>query len=259
MRPGGIPVQEGARVASPFGEFERSWRRRFSQFAARFDDDASIAGWSRGGLQARLRLFRRVWSGERPGSLWLDIGCGAGTYTRLLEERGLHVMALDYSVPSLQKAVLRSPATIRWAAADATSLPLRSGIAEGALCLGVLQAVSHPQPLVAELARVLAPGGRLHLDALNALCLPHAGEQLWRRLTGKPRHLRYQYPGALRATLAEAGLRVVAFHWLPLLPGRLGRFQLWLESAPARLLLRFVPGFGALLSHSFLIEAERLP
>ena len=68
-------------------EFEKRWRGRFEDFGAQGDDDASIAGWSSTGLDARRRNFARLWRPGRPGARWLDVGCGAGTYTRLPGER----------------------------------------------------------------------------------------------------------------------------------------------------------------------------
>jgi len=72
------------------------------------DDDAGIAGWTTSGLATRFRAFQRAWQRPpRPG-MWLDIGCGAGTYTRFLVDEGLDVVGVDYSLPSLQKARERS-------------------------------------------------------------------------------------------------------------------------------------------------------
>src|SRR5688572_17722623 len=87
--------------------FERAWRKRFEGFAERNDDEAGIAGWTNSGLQTRLRRFAALWRVPTPGQRWLDAGCGAGTYTRLLEEHGLEVVGVDYSLTSLRKARAR--------------------------------------------------------------------------------------------------------------------------------------------------------
>lgn len=47
-------------------------------------------------------------AGAPKGALWLDIGCGAGTYTRMLASEGLRVIGIDYSLPSLVKACKRT-------------------------------------------------------------------------------------------------------------------------------------------------------
>ena len=145
-------------------DFELEWRRRFIEFADLRDDDAGIAGWSTTGLDARFRFFRRVWRGASPGSVYADVGCGAGTYTRWLDEQGISVVGVDYSQPALQKAMARTRAGIPFCSADATRLPFATASLDGVLCLGVLQAVHASEPLVRELARVIRQGGRLWIE-----------------------------------------------------------------------------------------------
>ena len=81
--------------------------------------------------------------------------------------RGLRTIGLDYSQPTLAKARARLPADIVLVAGDATQLPFADDTFDGALCFGVLQAVSDSAPSSVRLARVLAPGALLWIDALN--------------------------------------------------------------------------------------------
>ena len=225
------------------------------------DDDAGIAGWTPTGLETRVRQFRVLWDAEpKPSGLWLDIGCGAGTYTRLLHEQGHRAIGLDYAVPSLHKARERTERRgdqLEWVSADILQLPLRDAVADGILCFGVMQALSEPGPALAELHRVLRPGGELWVDALNARCAPTRVAEWRRRRSGHPAHLRYDAPDAFREMVSEAGLRVHSQHWLPILPGRFQRWQWMLETPGTRgFLQRFQP-IGALLSHSLIVRAFR--
>ena len=235
--------------------FEQRWRRRFERYAGMRDDDAGIAGWSTTGLAARVRHFARNWGGAAPGSLWADLGCGAGTYTRMLAGQGLRVVGTDYSGPTLAKAASRGGA-VGWVQADVTRLPFASGALDGALCFGVMQALSSSVPAFAEIARVVRPGGQLWVDALNRWCLPHLTAMLWRRLRGRAYHLRYESPWRLRRSARALGLQEVRILWLPILPGRLQRWQPLVESQPFVAALRIVPLLGALLSHSFVLVAR---
>src|SRR5437868_2953542 len=126
------PSSEPART-----RFEEQWRERFMEFATQREDDAGIAGWSLSGLETRFRFFRRLWSGAAPGSLYLDVGCGAGTYTRWLSDQGLQVVGLDYSQPTLKKARQRMSPGIPLCAGDATRLPFADASFDGGLCAGV--------------------------------------------------------------------------------------------------------------------------
>ena len=54
--------------------------------------------------RAGFRFFRGLWQDPPAGSRYLDVGCGAGTYSRWLAARGLEVIGIDYSQPTLVKA-----------------------------------------------------------------------------------------------------------------------------------------------------------
>ena len=238
--------------------FEEQWRERFVEFATEREDDAGIAGWSLSGLETRFRFFRRLWHGAAPGSSYLDVGCGAGTYTRWLAEQGLQVIGLDYSQPTLKKARQRISPGIPLCAGDATRLPFADASFDGALCFGVLQAVSDSASVVRELARILKPGGDLWIDALNGSGVAARFEKARLRLKGKGMHLRYELYGHLTRMLSSSGFCEPTLHWLPIAPSRIHWLQPLIESRLAR---RAFAGFapaGALLSHSFAFHARRL-
>lgn len=238
--------------------FEQRWRRRFIERGTLMNDDAGIAGWTSTGLETRVRQFRWLWR-KYPGKQgnWLDIGCGAGTYTRLLHEEGRTVLGLDYSSPSLAKARERSPANMQWLAANVYHLPLQDKYAAGALCFGVMQALDSSEPAIKEIARVIEPDGEVWLDALNADCLPTRWSQWRRRRKGLQPHLRYESVKKLTAAIGEAGLTVTGIEWLPILPARLSRFQAIFENSACRFVLNHLPILGALISHSFIIRARK--
>lgn len=242
-------------------EFEQRWRRRFTERGATLEDDAGIAGWTPTGLETRVRQFRALWDAEqRPPGLWLDIGCGAGTYTRLLHAQGHRVVGMDYAVTSLHKAKGRSGHDadgLDWASADILQLPVRDGQVDGILCFGVMQALSAPDQALAELYRVLKPGGELWIDGLNARCGPTLLSEWRRRRHGRPAHLRYDVPAMFRSAAGRAGFQHISMHWLPIAPGRLRRLQGMLETPVVRSTLRTVRPLGEVMSHSFILRGRR--
>jgi ubiquinone/menaquinone biosynthesis C-methylase UbiE len=236
---------------------ERAWHDRFIEFAALRDDDAGIAGWSTSGLETRMRFFRSLWRSVPKASLFLDVGCGAGTYTRWLVDQGVRATGIDYSLPTLLKARERSAPSTSFCAADAVHLPFRDATFDGVLCFGLLQAVSDSAPVVGELARVLKPGGALWIDALNRGGIAAQVSRARRRLRGRPMHLRYESPAVLAGILREAGFENVARHWLPMVPSRIAMLQPLIESRAARFAFARLPAVGQLLSHAFVLRATR--
>ena len=237
--------------------FERAWRKRFESFAAHRDDEAGIAGWSASGLGARVRRFLALWRVPPAGGHWLDAGCGAGTYLRLLQKDGLEVTGVDYSLVTLSKARRRHTQPAQYAVADIRYLPFAKDCFDGLLCFGVLQAVADSASVVNELCRIVKPGGEVWLDALNRCCLVHSIELLRRRLQGKPMHLRYETPGTLYRALRRAGMTDIRVYWMPILPSRLQRWQPLLESRPGVCAMGVVPLLGLLTSHAFIVRARR--
>jgi SAM-dependent methyltransferase len=238
--------------------FEQHWHERFVEFANLREDDAGIAGWSASGLETRFRFFRRLWRPTASGGLYIDVGCGAGTYTRWLAEQNLRVVGLDYSHPTLAKARARTPASIPLCAGDATRLPFRDATFDGALCFGLLQAMSDSVPVIRELARVLKPGAPLWIDALNVGGLAARVDMARRRRIGKEMHLRYESPRQLARILTDAAFGDVTLHWLPIVPSRLHWLQPLVESTPARWAFAHLPLIGPLLSHAFVFRAKRI-
>jgi SAM-dependent methyltransferase len=85
----------------------------------------------------------------------LDVGCGVGDEVRRLGPRAI---GIDASAAMLGVAAGRGGSFVR---GDAHDLPFAGRSLVGARTDRVLQHVEHPDGVVAELARVVAPGGRV--------------------------------------------------------------------------------------------------
>ena len=95
------------------------------------------------------------------------------------------------------------------------------------------------------------------MDALNRAFVVNAGRSLIRKLKRLPAHLRYESPGALERILADQGFRDVTVFWMPIAPPRLPALQRFVETGFIRWMLRVVPLFGVLISHSFIIRGTK--
>jgi SAM-dependent methyltransferase len=96
-------------------------------------------------------------TGPAAGRLAVDVGCGTGFVTASLARRGWRAVGVDLSAPMLGAArvALRDTPLVR---ARAEAMPLRSAIA-GLVTAGTAFHWMSPSPTVAEVERVLAPGG----------------------------------------------------------------------------------------------------
>jgi SAM-dependent methyltransferase len=240
--------------------FESEWRARFERFARAFEDEPRISGWSDAGLRRRVAAFSTLLPGLRlpERARILELGCGGGTYVRLLAGLGYRTVGLDYSVPSLQRAVAADPGRKGlYLAGEAYELPFAPGSFDLVVSIGVLQALSKPARALAEMARVLRPGAALVVEALNGHGAVALARQAIQRLRGWPTKVRAYRPDEVRGWLAAAGLRVERQPALRLPPRQAPWLEGVLESGPVRAVLDEVPPLGNAVTHSFLFVARR--
>jgi malonyl-CoA O-methyltransferase len=101
--------------------------------------------------------------GLRPGRA-LDLGCGSGRYLRLLAERGVpEIVGADLSPAMLERA-REAGSVVR---AGASCLPFAAQSFDLVVCALVVGHVAALDPVIAEVARVLRPGGVLAYSDLH--------------------------------------------------------------------------------------------
>jgi demethylmenaquinone methyltransferase / 2-methoxy-6-polyprenyl-1,4-benzoquinol methylase len=93
------------------------------------------------------------------GSRVVDVACGTGDLCRELAGSSLRPVGVDLSFGMLAAARTTAPLL----QADALHLPLPDGAADGATCGFALRNLVALDPFLAELARVVRPGGRIGL------------------------------------------------------------------------------------------------
>jgi SAM-dependent methyltransferase len=97
--------------------------------------------------------------GAGPGKRVLDIATGPGYVAARAAERGADPVGLDFSETMLAYARSRSP-SVEFVRGNATELPFPEGSFDAAIVAFLLLHVGRPEEVVAEAARVVAPGGR---------------------------------------------------------------------------------------------------
>ncbi len=108
-------------------------------------------------FEASIEDAARAFAASLPrGGRVLDAGAGESQYEPLFA--GLHYVAVDLAVGDSEWSYRRLDAI-----ADLASLPLAANSFDGAVNIVTLEHVQRPAAVLAELARVLRPGGRLLL------------------------------------------------------------------------------------------------
>lgn len=195
----------------------------------------------------------------------LEVGTGTGRLAAALLARGARVHAVDFSPGSLEAASTRAPGA-SLALADARALPFPDASFDVALASEVIEHVPETGRFLAELRRVLKPGGRavLSTPSANLLlyprsllggCLRPAG--FLRRWRGdhswSPRmHDRILRPGRFRRELAQAGFEVESWD------ATLWYFEGGVVHPLARLLEPLAPGLARAGFAAYLRASERL-
>jgi SAM-dependent methyltransferase len=133
----------------------------------------------------------------------LDLGCGAGSYTRFLEERGLAVTAIDVSPGAITVCRERGCRDAR--VADIDALPLDLQPFDAIICMGnTLGVDARPDTLPRRLSALLAicrPAARLVAmirDPLSTTDPEHIAYHNRNRAMGRP-------PGLVRSRISYRG------------------------------------------------------
>jgi ubiquinone/menaquinone biosynthesis C-methylase UbiE len=181
-------------------------------------------------------LRRRRLVGEalaaKPGERVLDVGCGPGFYLAELREQigpDGWVDGVDASRPMLALAARRNAEwpNVGFHVGAAEALPVDSAAYDGLICVQVLEYVQDVPGALAEMHRVLRPGGRLVIwDVDWATVSWHSADpgRCTRVLRAWDEHLVHpSLPRILGARLGTAGFIDVAVTGHPFVARRLDR------------------------------------
>jgi SAM-dependent methyltransferase len=154
--------------------------------------------WFRGRRAVYLGLLNHHLDGIRPARV-LDLGCGVGGFLPGLARLGGRVFPADVDRASLVHCRERGfPGGV---ACDGYSLPYRDGSFDLVALFDALEHIPDEARAMAEVARILAPGG------IAVVSVP-AYQFLYANNDRVARHCRRYTRGSLRRVLSGAGLTV---------------------------------------------------
>jgi SAM-dependent methyltransferase len=191
----------------PASRLMRTWfyplfYEHFRPFALRFASGLAAPGRDDDRDRTRSALGLGV------GAVVLDVACGPGNFTgyfgTVVGPDGLAI-GLDASDSMLKQAVRNnSGPAAAYLRADAANLPFADGSVDAAICYAALYLINDPQAVVAEIARVVRPGGRISLLTSFQGRLPTT--RVWTSITGLASGMRFFGRDELASWLQAAGM-----------------------------------------------------
>lgn len=169
---------------------------------------------------ARVRYFKRILyrqTANVTNKILLDVGCGGGILAEEFAELGMSVTGIDPSASSVETArrhADQSGLSIRYHVGAGEQLPFADASFDYVSCCDVLEHVEDVNAVLAEISRVLKPGGLFFYDTVNRTWLSYLFlikiSQEWKRWAYmQPDQHRFEWfikPTELHQKMAGVGL-----------------------------------------------------
>ncbi|SIN82597.1 malonyl-ACP O-methyltransferase BioC [Salinivibrio sp. ES.052] len=175
--------------------------RAFGRAAPHYDDSATLQRRVGQRLMAFAKHDRRD---MREGTV-LDVGCGTGYFAQRWLTQAKTVIGLDLSAPMLATAKARCGDAMLGLQADAEHLPLADNSVDLAFSSLALQWCDDLHVPLAELSRVVKPGGQILVSTLLAGSLCEL-DSAWQQACGASRVNRFISLSSLQQATQTAGL-----------------------------------------------------
>lgn len=188
------------------GSYEDSIREEFTHQSGSFGTSAAMT--SAQTLDALIALVP-----EDPQASWIDVACGPGVVSRATASKVGSVRGVDLTPAMVEEAERRARAdsidNVAFSVGDTTALDFPDASFDGAIARLSLHHIPAPGRVVAEMARVVRPGGWVVVSDL-------AGDEdgdgsAWREEIERlrdPSHWACQTPERMRRMGAAAGLEI---------------------------------------------------
>jgi len=179
---------------------EEAARRHFDRWSRTYERDRR-SRWM-GEIQRRALDALEL----TPTDALLDVGCGTGAAVRRASPEVARAVGIDLSSGMIEEAgrLAAGLTNVSFDIASAAHLPFDDGAFSALLCTSSFHHYPDPDAVVGEMARVLAPGGRIAIaDPNRDRWEVRAADRFLRRF--EKSHVRIHAAGELGALLSRHG------------------------------------------------------
>jgi ubiquinone/menaquinone biosynthesis C-methylase UbiE len=191
---------------------EYNKEKYWSKFANTFDEDQAYIV---GGAVQRQAIIDRL-SGERDLGELIELGCGAGFYTKVLAANASHVMATDLSdeMLAVARTQLKDLQNVTVAKADCEKTAFPDGKFSSVFMANLIHIIENPLKTLQESYRILKNGGLLLIVnhtgyGMKWFEIMKMGIRFLRRWGKPPPYSKSKLsPDELRSLVESAGFKV---------------------------------------------------
>jgi 2-polyprenyl-3-methyl-5-hydroxy-6-metoxy-1,4-benzoquinol methylase len=140
------------------------------------------------------------WNG---GGRMLDVGCGNGRYLTTMRTLGWDVQGVEFSASGVEACLMSG---LRVHHGDLASAGFADGSFDLVTARHVIEHIPDPHTFMAELARILRPGGRLVIETPSSAALGRQWFNTYWYANDVPRHLLLFSPANLERLGRDHGL-----------------------------------------------------
>jgi ubiquinone/menaquinone biosynthesis C-methylase UbiE len=123
------------------------------------------AGWGHYAFAIELAAIQAA-TGSLQGLRLIDAGCGTDRFTRGFVDDAALVVGVDRD-PAMLSVAARRLSGVPLVQADIQKMPFRTATFDTAVAVCVLEFTDDPEVAIAELARIVRPGGQIVIGVLN--------------------------------------------------------------------------------------------
>lgn len=233
---------------------EKHWMREFQKAAQADKQDHEISLWRKEALDAYVKYFFLYFNSPTRKSnskiKILDIGCGPGTFTKPLAQKGFKLYGIDPVSEVIKIAKQRTKnKNAEYQVGNIYKIPFPDNYFDIIICLGLFQTLDNARAALKEIRKKLKSNGMIIITTLNCF-------SVFRHFFKKKIKPKSFNPFVFKKTISKHGFKLIKLKGIYFFPKRIS----FLTEIIIK--FRFYKFFNLffwifnVLSHSFYVEAR---